>query len=337
MTSMRSTALIETVSSREASGPKPRTRRGRAAQRSRTAFAAGLIACTVWGLVLPGAVVSAEESLHVLLLNDDGIEAEGLRAMKRALVEAGHRVIIYAPEMNWSGSSAALTLPKVAVVERRPGEYAIAGSPATAALVAAAAWEGQLPHVAISGINHGSNAGALALFSGTVGGALAAAGPFGLGVPAMAVSADLLEEETGSAENGTHLDRVARFATRLVEGLARSAGSSRLLPSGLALNVNYPAVSSPRGVALCVQGHRSLYRLGYNREESGEYAVEFARIGGAADLLARTDVEHSDAAALARGFVTIAPIRADYTSRDVLPGDWRNRLEAARAAAENGE
>jgi hypothetical protein len=87
---------------------------------------------------------------------------------------------------------------------------------------------------------------------------------------------------------------------------------------------------------LCVQGHRSLYRLGYNRQESGEYAVKFGRISGV-DLLARTDVEHSDATALAQGFVTIAPVRADYTSKDVLRGDWRSRLEAARATAENGE
>lgn len=300
-------------------------------------LAAGFIACAVWGLALQGAVVRAEEPLGVLLLNDDGIEAEGLRALKRALVEAGHRVTVYAPETNSSGSSAALTLPSVAVVERRPGEFAVTGSPATAALVAAAAWAGAPPDVVVSGINHGSNAGAVALFSGTVGAALVAAGPFAFGVPAIAVSADLLQGEPASAKNRAHLDRVARSATRLLDGLVRSAAGSRILPSGVALNVNYPAVSSPRGVVLCVQGLRSLYRLSYDRQEGGEYAVKFGRISGAADLLARTDIEHSDATALAQGFVTIAPAGADYTTQDVLRGDWRIHLEAARDAAANWE
>ncbi len=298
---------------------------------TRAAFAAGLIACGVSGFGPWGGLARAEEPLGILLINDDGIEAEGLRAMKRALIEAGHRVTVYAPQTNWSGSSAALTLPSVAVVERRPGEFAVAGSPATAALVAAAAWEGSPPDVAISGINHGSNAGAVTLFSGTVGGALVAAGPFGFGVPAMAVSADLFGGEPTTDENRAHLARVARLAVRLVEQLVHSADGS--LPPGAVLNVNYPALSSPRGIAVCAQGRRSLYRLGYERLETGEYAVKFGRVDGAEDLLGQNGDERSDTIALARGFVTIAPLRSDYTARDLLRDDWRTRLEAIGATA----
>ena len=73
--------------------------------------------------------------LHIMLTNDDGIDAPGLRAVKKSLVAAGHRVSVVAPAEQQSGSSAAFHVGEVGFTKRGDDEWAIESTPATAVVL----------------------------------------------------------------------------------------------------------------------------------------------------------------------------------------------------------
>ena len=173
--------------------------------------------------------------VRILVTNDDGVEAPGLRALAQALVADGHDVVVVAPDGERSGAGAAIgwlhrsgpishqdvdwpDLPGVAV-------HALGTQPAATVYAAGFGAFGPPPELVASGVNRGLNTGHLVLHSGTVGAALTAAV---LGLPAVAVSLAWGEEE--------HWATAARLAAAsvpsLIDGPARcSASTSRTCPS----------------------------------------------------------------------------------------------------------
>ena len=146
--------------------------------------------------------------MKVLVTNDDGVGSPGLHALARALVDAGHDVVVVAPDRDYSGSGAAIghlhadDHIDVAPVEL-PGlsgvpAYAVDGPPGLCVLTARLGGFGDPPDVVVSGINPGCNTGRAVLHSGTVGAALTGAN---FGVRGLAVSIDvvsrLAHEQTG--------------------------------------------------------------------------------------------------------------------------------------------
>ncbi len=121
---------------------------------------------------------------RILLTNDDGIESEGLHVMAAALVEAGHDVMVVAPDRDWSGSGASIgrinptehidvsrvDIPGVEETEA----WALDGPPGLAVLATALGAFGKAPDLVVSGINPGGNSGRAILHSGTVGAVLTA-------------------------------------------------------------------------------------------------------------------------------------------------------------------
>ncbi|WP_432986285.1 5'/3'-nucleotidase SurE [Dactylosporangium sp. CA-233914] len=147
--------------------------------------------------------------MRVLITNDDGIDAPGLRALARAAAEAGHEVTVAAPHREASGSGAALNAVTasgrlvLSRVELDGGPafaaagqaFSVAASPAYIAVLAALGVFGPAPDILLSGINRGANAGHAILHSGTVGAALTAATE---GLRALAVSLDVLTALPGA-------------------------------------------------------------------------------------------------------------------------------------------
>ena len=147
--------------------------------------------------------------MRLLVTNDDGIDAPGIRFLARALADAGEDVVVAAPSQEASGMSAAMTavedegrivvtsheLDGLAGVEA----YGVAGSPAFIALIASRGAFGPAPDLVFSGINRGANAGVAVLHSGTVGAAFTAAEN---GARALAVSLDVLTAGAASAASG---------------------------------------------------------------------------------------------------------------------------------------
>src|SRR5260370_1064740 len=112
---------------------------------------------------------------NILLTNDDGYGAEGLRALQDALEDFA-TVWVVAPFAEQSGAAQSLTLRRPIVVHRKSERHwAVEGTPADAVIVALHKLLPERPDLVISGINHGANMGENAYYSGTVGAAREAA------------------------------------------------------------------------------------------------------------------------------------------------------------------
>ena len=164
--------------------------------------------------------------MHVLVSNDDGVDAPGIRVLAEALASLG-RVTVVAPDRDRSGASNSLTLDQPIRVKRLDnGYYMVAGTPTDCVHLALAGLLEDEPDIVVSGINNSANLGDDVIYSGTV--AAAMEGRF-LGLPAIAVS---LASKDHKAE---HYDSAARAAVAIVEQLIVSP-----LPADTILNVNVP-------------------------------------------------------------------------------------------------
>ncbi len=167
--------------------------------------------------------------MKVLVTNDDGVGSPGLHALARALVDAGHDVVVVAPDRDYSGSGAAIghlhaddhidaapvELPGLAGVRA----YAVDGPPGLCVLAARLGGFGDPPDIVVSGINPGCNTGRAVLHSGTVGAALTAAN---FGVRGLAVSIDVVsrlvhEQAGGRRADAGRADGMDSDAPRLPE------------------------------------------------------------------------------------------------------------------------
>src|ERR1700761_1674997 len=125
--------------------------------------------------------------MRVLVTNDDGVSAPGLRPLAEAARGRGVEVVVAAPAQEASGMSAALTAVTDrgrVVFEETPAGFGVAASPAYIVVLASLGVFGPPPEIVLSGINRGANIGRAVLHSGTVGAALTAANH---GARAMAV------------------------------------------------------------------------------------------------------------------------------------------------------
>jgi 5'/3'-nucleotidase len=235
--------------------------------------------------------------LLILLTNDDGVHAPGIRALAAALKPLGD-VQVVAPDREVSACSQSLTLTRplrVDVVE--PGFYAVDGTPADCVNLACVKILQQHPDVVVSGINRGGNLGDDVFYSGTVGGARE--GVF-FGVPSLAFSLAAKAEH-----DYTH---AAAFARLLVAQVLEKG-----LPRHTLLNVNVP-VGTPRGVVLTVQGqreHEGEVLEGLDPRRRTYYWIEEGRDKWLSD-------EMSDVFAVREGYISVTPLQTDTTNHASL-------------------
>jgi 5'-nucleotidase len=253
----------------------------------------------------------------ILITNDDGIAAPGLRWLAHAAREHEVDVVVAAPSQEASGMSAALTavvdqgrvvIEKVTLASLEDvAAYSVAASPSYIVVLAGLGAFGPAPSVVLSGINRGANAGRAILHSGTVGAALTAANA---GLRAMAVSLDVLTGTLGDAASGgaaiadldTHHDDLRNWATA-----ASLAG--RLLPSLLASppatvwNLNVPDLPTDQ-----LRGLRQadLAPFGQVQMAIAETGEGFVRT--AIEQHADRQIPGTDVALLAAAFATITEI-----------------------------
>jgi len=266
--------------------------------------------------------------LDILLTNDDGVDAVGVRTLRAQLQAAGHRVMLAAPDRNASGSGMSFTWGDVRVV-RDPQDaavYAIGGSPATTVVLAATALypAGRRPDLVISGINHGPNAGSLLMLSGTVGAALAGTLLLDPPVPGLAVNAERLrgDEPVDSPANRAQYEAVGAHLARIV---AATRGwfcdDGEVAHPRTVLNVNYPAVPAPqlRGTRLARQGSTTDLRVTFTATADGEYRAQTT----SAAVADRNDTDHHW---LQQGYVTVTPVNGDLSDATAPESGLRKRL-----------
>lgn len=253
------------------------------------------------------------QNFRILVSNDDGIDSPQMAALAEALAGLPDvDVVISAPAVNQSGSSHASTGSEIQVEQVvRNGRfygYAVHGRPADAVR-----WGIKVPgkiepfDLVVTGINQGANVGEVAHLSGTVGAAMEAQYQ---GIPSIAVS---------QHTSGVDTEASARFAANLVQRL-RGQG----FPEDVVISVNIPA-GEIQGVAVRQMGDSYLYYAGYD-ETSRSNTGSSATYARNRTVQQATD-SRSDTWAWERGYITITPLKFDWTDYEYLSElqswDWQ--------------
>lgn len=254
--------------------------------------------------------------MRILVANDDGIHARGIRTLSERLSQVGE-VWVAAPDREQSATSHSISLHVPLRVQKvGPRDHAVSGTPTDAVYLGLHHILADKPDIVVSGINHGPNLGNDVIYSGTVSAAMEAAM---FGYKAIAVS--LCTHDVVSEVREMHFDTAAEFVARLVTAMA-----DKPLPRGVLLNVNVPnrPISEIKGMKIC--------RLGFNNWAStvGERTDPRGRpyywIGGTRK--GHDDIPDSDINAVADGLVAVTPIHYDLT-------DYRS-FDVARAIEVEG-
>jgi 5'-nucleotidase len=249
--------------------------------------------------------------MKVLLTNDDGIQAIGLNAMRRALLEVpGVDLAVIAPDSNRSATARSITTRKplwVEEVEFADGTtgFATDGTPVDCVRFAALGLVESEPQLIVSGINQGSNLGDDITYSGTVAAALEG---IVLGIPAIAVSQQaergIVDFRGGREWQREDFEQAAAFVARMVEELERVP-----MPGGTLLNVNCPA-GGATGARACRLGKR-IYRDRLELAEEDKGGRRRYQIYG--EEPGYHHEEGTDFAALAEGCIAVTPLHFDLT------------------------
>jgi 5'-nucleotidase len=241
--------------------------------------------------------------VHILLTNDDGVFAPGLRALRKELSRLG-KVTVVAPMQEQSGVGHSISILDPLVVKQVDEEdgsilgHAIEGSPADCVKLAVLELMDRPPDLIISGINSGANAGINVLYSGTV--AAAIEGAF-FKITSIAVSLELAE----------HFDypHAAKHAVKVIETILAKKPAA-----GSLFNVNIPSHSrgEPKGVSvvpMAIGRHGETFER--RRDPRGRtyfwltYAPPYALEG-----------PETDVSRLSEGYITVTPLHFDLTRHD---------------------
>lgn len=243
--------------------------------------------------------------MYILLTNDDGIQAVGLRALYKALVEAGHKVRVVAPvtEQSAVGHAITMALPLRVKEFKENGFFGlgVTGTPVDCVKLALTTLlEEKPPDVVVSGINSGANVGVDILYSGTVSAATEGAL---MGRPALAVSVEDF--------NPVDLSEQARYAAGFMQKLPWKD-----LPSGCVLNLNFPSCPMSQARELRICPHTcAAYRDWYETRRDPRGRVYYWLDG----VIPREDVSpDTDRDLLSRGHITLTPLRFDFTDRETI-------------------
>lgn len=199
--------------------------------------------------------------MHVLISNDDGVFAPGIKALVNEAVKRGHRVSVFAPDSQRSAASHAITLTKPLHAKKEDfaglTAYAIDGTPADCVRLGIYMLGDDQPDFVLSGINAGPNRGGAILYSGTVSAAMEGSM---CGIPAAAVSRSTFKED-GFEES-------ARLGVDLMEWAVNHP-----LPRGDIYNLNVP-YGEVRGMKQASVSNEFICKSAYKLLEDGSYFVE---------------------------------------------------------------
>ncbi len=242
----------------------------------------------------------------ILVTNDDGISAPGLRALISVMKEIGD-VTVIAPDSPQSGMGHAITLDStiycdvVSIKDKEHAEYRCSGTPADCVKMAINEILDRKPDLCVSGVNHGDNSSINVIYSGTMSAAIEA----GIeGVPAIGFS---LLDYSWSADF-----EILKPQIRKITGMVLENG----LPDGVVLNVNFPKMDGKpfRGIKFCRQA-RANWIEEFDKRTNPQ-GKEYYWLTG--KFVKMDHGEDTDLWALENGFVSIVPVHFDLTAHHVM-------------------
>jgi 5'-nucleotidase len=202
-----------------------------------------------------------KQNMNILLTNDDGYQAEGIRFLNEYFTKNGHNVFVVAPDRERSGVSHAITLrDTIRLMHQKDNLWVLQGNPADCVIMALLGLVPEKIDLVVSGVNHGPNIGRDIIYSGTAAGARQG----GLsGLPSIALSVNCW---TGQM----YLEPVRTFLDKYFERLVKAAKSSFFF------NVNFPNIPQEKikGVMLTRPCHRHYYQdelVSFDSPTQGKY------------------------------------------------------------------
>ncbi len=241
----------------------------------------------------------------ILVTNDDGITAPGIRALISVMRTIGE-VVVVAPNSPQSGMGHAITINDTlyleeVIIDSKHIEYSCSGTPADCVKIGVQEVLKRKPDLCVSGINHGSNASINVIYSGTMSAAIEA----GLeGIPAIGFS--LLDYNFNA-----NFEASKAFVKQIaLQVLAQG------LPKGVVLNVNIPNLKAAaiKGIKICRQA-KANWEEEFDKRINPQGRAYYWLTGKFVNLDSGTD---TDAYALAQGYVTVVPTMFDLTAHTVL-------------------
>ena len=262
-------------------------------------------------LIAATEVMTLSFSLNLLISNDDGIFAQGVRTLANTLAAAGHQVTVVCPDRERSATGHGLTLHHPIRAERIYDVFddsviawSCSGTPSDCVKFALSAVVKSRPDFVLAGINHGSNLGTDILYSGTVSAAME-----GLldGIPSIALSLASFSE--------TIFQPAANFACELVAKLSQSP-----LPQATLLNVNVPPVGEDAiaGVLLTRQGLRR-YLENFEKRQDPRGKNYYWLAGEVIQEIEQPDHTHlsadipTDVQGIQKNYITLTPLQYNLT------------------------
>ncbi len=239
--------------------------------------------------------------MQIMVTNDDGIAAPGIKALADALTQLG-TVTVVAPDRERSAAGHSLTLHSpLRVFELRDGWYAVDGTPTDCVNMGIHSLLPQPPDLVVSGINHGGNMGDDVTYSGTVAAAMEANL---MGIPALAVS-------LATYGPSTHFTDAAQIALQVARQIIQHG-----LPSDTFLNLNVPnlPLSDIKPIMVTRQGKRSF--VGKIIDKTDPRGRKYYWIGSEEPSF--LDDEGTDFHAVGTGHASLTPLHLDLTNHRSL-------------------
>ncbi|WP_310554373.1 5'/3'-nucleotidase SurE [Flavobacterium sp.] len=242
----------------------------------------------------------------ILVTNDDGISAPGIRTLIAVMKEIG-TVVVVAPDSPQSAMGHAITinstlhLNKISIENAEIMEYSCSGTPVDCVKIAVNEVLKQKPDLCVSGINHGSNSSINVIYSGTMSAAVEA----GIeGIPAIGFS---LCDYDWNADFETFKPHIKKITLEVLE---------KGLPNGVVLNVNLPKRKQEdlKGIKICRQAN-AMWVEKFDKRVS-PFGKEYYWLSG--EFVNNDKGEDTDEWALENGYISIVPVQFDLTAHHAI-------------------
>lgn len=242
----------------------------------------------------------------ILVTNDDGISAPGIRALIEVMSEIG-QVIVVAPDSPQSAMGHAITINNTLQINKitKEGdaiiEYSCSGTPVDCVKIAVNEILKHKPDLCVSGINHGSNSSINVIYSGTMSAAVEA----GIeGIPAIGFS--LLDYNWNA-----NFEEIKRFVKKIALEVLKNK-----LPEGVVLNVNLPKLTEKeiKGIKICRQA-KAIWEEKFDKRQT-PFGKDYYWLSG--EFVNLDKGEDTDEWALANGYISIVPVQFDLTAHHAI-------------------
>lgn len=241
----------------------------------------------------------------ILVTNDDGITAPGMKALVEAMMPLGH-VVVVAPDKGQSGMGHAITIHHPLRLQKVEYTYDIeayqcSGTPVDCVKLAVDIVLHRKPDLCVSGINHGSNSSINVIYSGTMSAAVEAAIE---GIPAIGFSLTDFRYEA-------HFEHSKSFISKIAENMLAEG-----MPAGTLLNVNIPSIPATeiKGIKVCRQANAKwVEEFDKRKDPRGQ---QYYWLTGR--FVNKDKGEDTDEWALANGYVSVVPVQYDLTAHHAI-------------------